>query len=124
MIKSPFEYIKSFNNKEYIWDDSDTKEFLTWMINKGMSYTMDTVFYANEANKMKTLDKKLVHDWYFYAVPKKNRFGKWQKKEKESEIIQLLMETYTINNIVAAAYLKIMNKEQLDIIKQRRAKGG
>ena len=84
----------------------------------------DTIFYANEVNKLSNQPKELQYDFYFNGIPKGKRFGKWIKKEEVDEKIEVLQAYFNINKRVAAAYAAITSDEQLKIIKDKMFKGG
>ena len=125
-MPSPFEFINSFNSKaKYLLESElDEKDYSPWIINKGLTFTMDTVMFANEVNKMYGLDKKLQHDFYFYGIPKGKRFGKWQKKAEESNTLKQIMDIYSCNLNVAMQYINVLSEEQLHIIHEKFEQGG
>lgn len=97
-----FDYIKNINSKDGYPDTLDGYE--SFIANKNFSNIQQTVLYANEINV--DCDKQLNFDFYYYALPKGKRFGKWFKKQKvKSDISDVL------NNIVAV-YNCSMKKAQ------------
>lgn len=125
-MTSPFDFIKTFNDKsKYLLESPlDEKDYAPWIINKGMTFTMDTVMFANQVNKMYSLDKKLQHDFYYYGVPKGKRFGKWLKKEEVSDILQMVMDIYKCNINVASQYVKLLSEDQVKLIREKFEQGG
>lgn len=125
-MTSPFDFIKSFNDKsKYLLESElDEKDYSPWVINKGMTFTMDTVMFANQANKMYGLDKKLQHDFYYYGVPKGKRFGKWITKDKISDTLQMVMDIYNCNLNVAMQYMKLLSEDQIKLIRDKFEQGG
>lgn len=125
-MTSPFDFIKSFNDKsKYLLESPlDEKDYAPWIINKGMTFTMDTVMFANEVNKMYSLDKKMQHDFYYYGVPRGKRFGKWLKKEEVSDILQMVMDIYKCNINVASQYMKLLSEDQVKLIREKFEQGG
>jgi Bacteriophage clamp loader A subunit len=123
---SPFDFIKSFNEKtKYLLvSDLDEKDYSPFVVNKGMSFMQECVPFANEMNRYYDLDKKMQHDFYYYGVPKGKRFGKWLKKEANDSSVALLMDYFNINNLQAQKYLDLLSDEQLEIIKNKMSKGG
>lgn len=122
---SPFDFINSFNSKsKYLLEsEMDESDYSAWVINKGLSFTKDTVLFANEMNMYYDLDRKMQHDFYYYGIPKGKRYGKWMKLEK-IDVIELLSEYYGINKMVAATYMQVLDDKQIAIIREKMVKGG
>jgi len=108
---SPFDFLNSINEKKaYLFDDvradnseeasdldSVDRKYPPFMVNRGLSYFVDTVMLANEMNQRFELAKKMKYDFLYHGVRKKRRFSKWHKKEKDSKDIELIKEAYCIN---------------------------
>lgn len=120
-----FPTINSINDKkEYLMRDAvDKKEYNPWMVNRGLSNFMDTVFFANEINKYYSLDKDMQYDFLFYGVPKGKRFSKWEKQSIEADV-KLIMKAYSINRARAEEYLKLTSPEQVQEIRTAMNPGG
>lgn len=121
-MANPFEIVKHINGKTEL--DFDIKEYDPFIINRAFSMMKDTLFIANEVNKMHALDKDQQYQFYFNIVPKGKRFSEWVKADKSSEDLKMLMEHYLINIRVARQYLTLMTESQLDIIREKMMKGG
>lgn len=117
---SPFDIVKHLNEKTSL--DFEISEYNPWMINKALSFHMQTIPYAYEMNKAYNLDKDIQYRFYVEAVPKGKRYGKWEKKAPNSEIVGLIMHKYSCNNKVALEYASLLNEEQQQ--KLRENKGG
>jgi len=120
---NPFDYIKSINETKInlISDDQTEKDYAPWIVNKGLSYFPDTIFYANEMNIRHGVDKKMQYDYLFYSIKKKKRFSKWHKKE-ELKNIALIKEYYDYNESNAKEALKLLSKDQIEYIKETLCK--
>jgi hypothetical protein len=108
---SPFDFLNSINEKKaYLFDDvradnsgeasdldSVDRKYPPFMVNRGLSYFVDTIMLANEMNQRFELTKKMQYDFLYHGVRKKRRFSKWHKKEKDSKDIELIKEAYCIN---------------------------
>jgi hypothetical protein len=122
---TPFDFINSVNNKTKMeWDDTVAKFYTPFIVNRGLSFNLQTILFANMMNQYPQLEKKMQYDFYFNGVPKGKRFDKWQKKLEASETIKLVREFYGINIYRAEEALKLLSNEQLDMIKQKMNKGG
>ena len=123
---SPFDFINAINDtkKNLFEDPQASKDYSSFMINRGLSYFPDTVLYANEMNRHSTIPV----DWQFFfflnTIPKKKRFSKWSKKDKETKSIQLVKEYYGYSNERAKEALSVLTDNQLKMIEEKLQKGG
>lgn len=126
---SPFEFVNAINDtkKDLMTgtenDELIQKEYNPYLVNKALSYFIDTILYANEMNQYVHIDNKLQFDYYLNAVPKKKRFSKWTKKV-EIKDISIIIEYYKCNYARALEILSIINNIQLDMLKHKLQKGG
>lgn len=118
---SPFEYIKTINSKSEKIEDLDG--YVPFIVNRGMSYTIDTVLFANEVNMNSHIDANLQYDFYFYGIPKKKRYGKWIKKDILSNI-DIIQENYRCSITRAIEYSGLLTPEQISVLEKRVNKGG
>jgi hypothetical protein len=93
------------------------------MVNRGLSYFRDTVFYANEMNRYYGLDKKLQFAFLLNSVAARKRFSKWFKAEKLGEL-EVVKEYYGYSDQKAKDVLDILTPDQIDYIKQKLYRGG
>jgi hypothetical protein len=83
---SIWDYVNSISeNKNYLFEDDTAKEYTPYTINRAFSIHIDTLHHAAMMNQAYNLDKKMQHDYYFYALPKKVRRKKWLKKSDEEK---------------------------------------
>lgn len=126
---NPFDHVNAINDTKknlMVGTDNDElaeKGYVPFMVNKSLSYFIDTILYANEINEYAHLDNKLQFEYYLNGIPKKKRFSKWAKKEK-SDDLDVICEYYGCNYIRAAEIHKIINKTNMDFMKQKLQKGG
>jgi cobyric acid synthase len=125
---TPFDFIKDISHvKENIMkDDVDNeieKQYNAFIVNRGFSYFMDTVIYANEMNIRSGVDAKLQFDFLINTVRQKKRYSKWHKAE-QSDDIQIVKEYYGYNIHRAKEVLPLHTKEQLMFIREKLDKGG
>lgn len=122
---SPFDFINAinFDKKEMIVDDWSEKQYISYIINRGLSFGADTVIPANEMNSRPHLDKKLQFDFLINTIRPRKRYNKWVKAEKV-ESIELVKTYYGYNTEKARQALSILTSEQLDHLKQKLEKGG
>lgn len=112
-------------NKEYLF--SNGVEYNIYITNKAFGQHLDTIMLANEMNKRPNLSKEMHHDFLFYGIDAKKRFGKWAKAEQlfKPDVIEYIKEKYSIGEERAIEYLNLMdNKNIKDIEKQLKTKEG
>jgi hypothetical protein len=95
--------------------DQDGRDYVPFIVNKSLSYFMDTVAYANEMNKYPFLDKRMQYDYYRLAVRKRKRFSGWAKKDK-SDVIQAIIKYYDVSYRKACEYDVLLTQKQKDAI--------
>ena len=122
------DYLNAINfTKEKLLDTDDetwTKKYPSFVINKCMSMHYDTVMQANEMNGYHFLPKKLQFNFFINSVRKKKRFGgKWLSPSKLKDL-DYIKEYYGYSNEKAKTALNILSKEQIETIKKRLYKGG
>lgn len=123
---NPFDVINAINyTKENVFEgETSFKDYSAFMVNRGLSYFPDTIMYANEMNRYPSAP----NDWQFFflinSIPKKKRFSKWSKKDKETKTIQLVKEYFGYSNERATEALTVLSDEQLKMIEEKLYKGG
>ena len=116
------DWLNSINfNKEDL--SEDIKTYPPYIINRCLSGHIDCVMYANEMNMNHHLDKDLQYSFYLNSLRKRKRFSPWLRKDKVKDL-ECVKQYYGYSNDKASQALKILNKEQLDFIKQRLETGG
>ena len=123
---SPFDFLNAINmTKEDLFvDPLAEKDYNAFIINRGLSYFPDTLFYANEMNKNGTVSKKMQFDFLMNSIPKRKRFSKWHKKEVSTEQLKAIMGYYKYSEERALEALSILSDEKITIIENKMNKGG
>lgn len=124
---SLFDYLNDITtNKKYLLDENDCKNYTPFMINRGLGQHLDTILLANEMNKRHGISKLMHHDFLWYSVDAKKRFGKWAKQDDtDLDLIDFLQKKYTINKTVALEYMELLDKSELKELKlESERKGG
>ena len=85
---SPFDVVKHLNEKSNL--DFEMKDYAPWIINKALSFHNQTIHFANAMNKCAGLDKDIQYKFYKEGIPKGKRWGAWQKKTPDTELIELI----------------------------------
>jgi len=120
------DWLNSINfTKENLVQDDETsiKEYAPFVINRCLSGHIDCILFANEMNMHHQLDKDMQYLFYLNSLRKKKRFSPWLRKDKVKDL-ECVKQYYGYSNEKASQALKILNKEQLNFIKQRLEIGG
>ena len=122
---SPFDFIKDINyeKKNLIVDEWSEKQYNPWIINRGLSFSIDTVHAANEMNCRPHLDKTMQNAYLINTIRSRKRFDKWIKIEDDAEV-EMIKEYYGYSNDKARQALTILSEEQKQKIKEKLYKGG
>tara|TARA_Y100001968_G_scaffold126102_1_gene115054 strand:- start:3181 stop:3570 length:390 start_codon:yes stop_codon:yes gene_type:complete len=120
------DYLYSINQskKNILDDDVDAeKKYPAYVINRCLSSFMDTVLFANEMNKNPNIPKKMQYDFLINSVKPRKRFSPWTRKDS-IDCLDIVKEYYGYNDDKALQALRVLTKDQLDIIKKSLSKGG
>ena len=110
--------------KEYaLLTEQDEKSYSSFMVNKALSFHRDTCLIANEVNKYPNLDSKLKYDFLLNIVRSQKRpYTKWFKRTESSDLLAV-KEYYGYSDSKAYDALRILDDEQIAMIKTRINKG-
>lgn len=122
-MPNPFEFVKSINEKEYLYEEVDKKSYSAYIINKALSFFSDTIFLANEINKYGGCDPSQHYDFLYHSVPKRRRYSKWFKSNKY-DVVDLLCEHYNLRQERALEIVNVLSDSELQAIKADLDKGG
>lgn len=104
--------------------DSDDKGYVSFMINRGLSYYIDTVLYANAMNERSHIPSKMQYDFYRHSLRPRKRFSKWFKAEDDTEILEIIKSEYGYSSIKAREALSLFTAEAIDNLRKKHDKGG
>ena len=104
-------------------DETSKKDYAPYIINKCLSAHIDCILFANEMNMNHCLDKDMQYSFYLNTLRKRKRFSPWIRKDKVQHL-EYVKRYYGYSNDKAIQALKILNKTQLNFIKQRLETGG
>tara|TARA_B100000073_G_scaffold347733_1_gene363089 strand:+ start:907 stop:1293 length:387 start_codon:yes stop_codon:yes gene_type:complete len=119
------DYLNSINLKQGDLSDDERamKKYPAYVINKCLSGFIDTCMHSNMMNGMGHLDNDLQYQYFIHSVRKSKRFSPWQKKESHSDI-ELVKKYYGYSYEKAEQVMRILTKEQLEVIKMKLDTGG
>ena len=122
---NPFDYVNSINitKKDIMHDDIAEKGYAGFMVNRALSYFIDTVLYANEMNVNHHIDGRLQYHFLINIIKKKKRFTKWVKPQEIANL-EVIKEYYGYSDEKAKSVLSLLNNEQIEELKKRIYKGG
>ena len=119
-----FDFVNDINyKKENVLTEENESNYVPYVVNKSMSYFIDTIFQANEMNVRHTIDKRLQFDFLLNSVRSKKRFSKWAKPEK-LESVEVIKEYYGYSDDKAKDVASILSHNDIDKIKDKLDKGG
>ena len=104
-------------------DETSKKDYAPYIINKCLSAHIECILFANEMNMNHSLDKDMQYSFYLNTLRKRKRFSPWIRKDKVQNL-EYVKRYYGYSNDKAIQALKILNKDQLNFIKQRLETGG
>ena len=121
----PFEFIKAINsNKNVMKNDSlAEKEYIPFLVNRGLSYFQDTILQVNEMNRCHYLDKQLQFDYLLNNIRPRNRWSKWLKPSK-IENLEIVKSYFGFGNEKAKDALEVLSDTQIEEIKTLFTEGG
>ena len=122
---SPFDYINDINygKKNIMVDDIAEKDYNAFIINRGLSFSRDTILFANEMNIQHHLDSRLQYEFFINIIRKQKRWSKWIKPQ-DVDNLELIKEYYGYSNEKAKSVLSLFNDDQIEELKNRIYKGG
>ena len=123
---TPFDFINAINlTKQNLFEDPQAdKDYLPFIVNRGLSYFPDTILYANEMNRNSSIPKDWQFSFFLNTIPKKKRFSKWSKKDQETETLALVKEYFGYSSGKAIEVLGLLSEDYISMIKEKLNKGG
>lgn len=123
---NPFDFVTAINStKRDLYEEGYTDdEYVPFLVNRQLSYFMDTVFFANEVNStLKDAPKRAQFDFLRLTIDKRKRYTKWAKG-KDNADVELVQRHYGGTRQVAEELLKLLTKEDLDALRAKEDVGG
>ena len=102
-------------------DESVEKEYTPFVVNRCLSYFIDTVLYVNEMNRLPHTDKKMQFEYLLTSIRKNKRYSKWLRRESE-ENLDLVKQFYGYTK--AREILDIITDDDIIWMKQMIDTGG
>lgn len=110
------DYLNAINHsKKPLMDTEDEmveKKYTPFVINRCLSYFIDTILYANSMNEHSDISNKMQFDYLSGSIRKRKRFSKWLKKEMTDDIA-IIKEMYNYSNAKAKEVAGLLTSEQI-----------
>jgi hypothetical protein len=122
-----FDFLNAINDnkKDLLREDPLTeKDYVPFMINRGLSYFPDTIMFANEMNAAADTPKQWQFDFYRIGISKRKRFSKWHKRDQLEEDVKLIMKEYDYSHHKALQIIDLLNETQLKHLREKYSNGG
>lgn len=114
---TPFDFINSISlTKQDIFNEETESGYVPFIVNRGLSYFIDTILYANQMNISAVVDKRLQYDYLFNSIRRGKRFSRWAKAEN-NEDLNIIKEYYGFSDSKAIEAKALLSKENIRLIK-------
>lgn len=123
---SPFDFVNAVSfSKEKLLNDPevDSKDYVPFIVNRALSYHLDSVLYANDMNMFHQLDKEMQFSYLLHSLRARKRFSRWMKPES-NENLQLVREAFGCNVKRAIEILHLLSESDLAQLKQEQNESG
>ena len=124
---TPFDFVKDIlsNKKNLLKEDPlSVKDYAPFLVNRSLSFHLDSVLYANEMNMNSQLDKDMQYQYLLHSIRSmKRKFQPWQKASTDNDI-ECVKTFFGYSNQKAKEALRILTKEQLEVIRNKTDLGG
>ena len=122
---SLIDFIKAINESKEVMknDPFAEKDYIPFLVNRGLSFFQDTILQVNEMNRNHFLDNKLQFDFLINNIRSRKRWSKWLKPDKIDNL-ELVKTYFGFGNEKAKEALEVLSNEDIEDIKSKLAKGG
>lgn len=136
----PFDFLTSINDGSSHGEDllelstahssqgmdlaANDRGYVSFIINRGLSYFADTVLFANEMNRYHSLPVKMQYTFLKGLIRRRKRFSKWGKRPDDTLDVEMIKAKYSINSERARSYLKLLTPQQVSEIRNTNRRGG
>ena len=121
----PFDFIKAINESKDVMknDPFAEKDYIPFLVNRGLSFFQDTILQVNEMNRNHFLDNKLQFDYLINNIRPRKRWSKWLKPDKIDNL-EMVKTYFGFGNEKAKEALEVLTNENIEDIKSKLAEGG
>ena len=123
---TPFDFVRQIQTgkQDLMTDDLSEKEYVPFVVNRTLSYELDTLMQANEMNMRTHCDKKLQYHYLLGTIRARKRpFHKWSKSVSD-DVIDDIKLFYGYSDRKAREALELLTNEQILQIIEKTDPGG
>lgn len=126
---TPFDFINSISHTkdELIRKDGEVedreKQYVAFVINKGLSHFQDSILHVNEMNMRPGLRPDAQYRYLKAALRSKKRYAKWTQADK-NEIADVLQQVFDCNRKTSKMYARLFDAHDLENLNTLVQKGG
>lgn len=123
---TPFDFVRQINTgkQDLMTDDLSEKEYVPFVVNRTLSYEMDTILQANEMNMRAGCDKKLQYHYLLGTVRSRKRpFHKWSKAIS-NDVLDDIKLFFGYSDKRALEALDLLSDQQIQEISEKTDPGG
>ena len=104
-------------------DDQAERGYVPYVINRCMSYFIDTVIHANQMNQFPLTDKSMQFDYYLNVIRKRKRYSKWLKNEMDDNF-DVVKEYHGYSNAKTKEVVDMFTQNDINEMKKYLSGGG
>ena len=118
-MSSPFDFVKSItSSKENLFTTEDifSKDYNSFIVNRALANSAQTVLFADVINQYPDLPKKLQYDFYLLGIPKQNKYTGWTKKESvdiDSDLLTFVCEEMELSQTKAIEVIRLLGEDKV-----------
>lgn len=121
MAGNPYDYLNAINFTKvdmFAENEREAEEsYVPFIVNRSLSYTVDTLAVADTMNQMAHVPKKTQFRYLLQTVPKKKRFSKWSKPGPNR--LDIVMEWYKCGRATASLYASLLNDSDISDMEKK-----
>lgn len=123
MSSDLFKYVN--NILEHKIYDKEIPDYYPFIVNKALSFHIDTTWYANDMNMHAHLSNRMQYDFFYHCVRPMKRRTRWVNASKKGLAdLDLIKEYFNYNSQRAKEALSILSKDQIETIRTKMQTGG
>lgn len=110
--------------KVNIFTDGDYSDYSPYIVNKALSYHKDCIYFVNEINRFRSIDKDAHYNYLINTIrPGKRGYKEWFKVKKDKRLDHIKLY-FKCSDKKAREALKILTDEQINEIIRKTSIGG
>lgn len=121
MAGNPYDYLNAINFTKVDMFAENEREaedsYVPFIINRSLSYTIDTLEVADDMNQLSYIPKKTQFRYLLHTVPKKKRFSKWSKPKPNR--LDIVMEWYKCGRATANLYAGLLSDDDISDMEKK-----